>query len=74
MPMSTDAAVTFGRELYGEPKKLAKIVFERQDEHVWGSAERHEIRYLSLRGRMDGRRAHRPPPDLHLPLQVPAAA
>lgn len=54
MPMSTDAAVAFGRELYGEPKKLAKIVFESQGEHVWGSAERYEIRYLSVRGRMEG--------------------
>lgn len=53
MPMSTDAAVTFGRELYGEPKKLAKIIFERQGEHVWGSAERYHIRYMSLRGWMD---------------------
>jgi acetoacetate decarboxylase len=53
MPMSTAQAVTFGRELYGEPKKLAKITFDRQREHVWGSVERHEIRYLSLRGRLD---------------------
>ncbi len=54
MPMSTDVALVFGRELYGEPKKLASIVFERQGEHVWGSAERHNIRFLSLRGRMEG--------------------
>ena len=54
MPMSTPQAVTFGRELYGEPKKLASIIFEQQDEFVWGSAERHEIRFLSLRGRMNG--------------------
>jgi acetoacetate decarboxylase len=53
MPMSTDAAVIFGRELYGEPKKLAKMIFERKGKHVWGSAERYDIRYLSLRGRMD---------------------
>lgn len=52
MPMSTPEAVTFGRELYGEPKKLAKIAFETQDDHVWGSAERRGIRFLSLRGRM----------------------
>jgi acetoacetate decarboxylase len=50
-PVSTSAALTFGRDLYGEPSKLARIVFEEQDEHVWGSAERHEIRYLSMRGR-----------------------
>ncbi len=54
MPMSTHAAVTFGRELYGEPKKLAKVVLERRGEHVWGSVERHDIRYMSLRGRMEG--------------------
>ena len=54
MPVSTSEALTFGRELYGEPKKLAKIIFEQQDEHVWGYAERHEVRVLSLRGRMTG--------------------
>jgi acetoacetate decarboxylase len=54
MPMSTDTAVIFGRDLYGEPKKLARIVFEEQGEHVWGHAERYEIRFLSLRGRMEG--------------------
>jgi acetoacetate decarboxylase len=52
MPVSTPEAVVFGRELHGEPRKLAKIIFEQQDEYVWGSAERHDIRYLSLRGRM----------------------
>ena len=55
MPMSTPETVTFGRELYGEPKKPAKIIFEREGEHIWGSVERHDIRYLSLRGRMTGR-------------------
>src|SRR3990172_8554867 len=54
MPISTDTAVIFGRELYGEPKKLAKIIFEHQGEHVWGSAERYDIRYMSLRGRIEG--------------------
>jgi acetoacetate decarboxylase len=52
-PVSRPEAVTFGRELYGEPSKLAKLMFEEQDEHYWGSAERHEIRFLSLRGRCD---------------------
>lgn len=54
MPVSTPQALTFGRELYGEPKKLAKIIFEQQDEHVWGYAERYEVRVLSMRGRMTG--------------------
>lgn len=54
MPMSTPEAVTFGRELYGEPRKLARVIFEQQSEHVWGYAERHEIRILSMRGRITG--------------------
>ena len=57
MPVDTPQAVSFGRELYGQPSKLAKIIFERQDEFVWGSAERHDIRFLSLRGRMTGHAA-----------------
>lgn len=57
MPMSTPEAVTFGRELYGEPTKLAKIIFERQDEFVWGSAARHEMRFMSMRGRLTGHAA-----------------
>lgn len=53
MPRSTPEATIAGREIFGEPAKLAKVVFEQQDEHVWGSAERHEVRYLSVRGRCD---------------------
>lgn len=52
MPMSTPEAVVFGRELYGEPKKVAAIIFETQGDHVWGSAERRGVRFLSLRGRV----------------------
>jgi acetoacetate decarboxylase len=52
LPTSTAEAVIFGRETYGEPRKQAKIIFERQDEYVWGSAERNEVRFLSLRGRI----------------------
>jgi acetoacetate decarboxylase len=52
-PVSTSQATTFGREQYGEPRKLAKVVFEDQDDHVWGSAERNEIRFLSMRGRCE---------------------
>ena len=53
MAVTTPEAVTFGRELYGEPGKLAKVTFEQQSEHVWGAAERHAVRYLSMRGRCE---------------------
>ena len=42
-----------GREIFGEPTKLARVVFDTTNEHVWGHAERHEVRYLSARGRLD---------------------
>ncbi|MEO8456667.1 MAG: acetoacetate decarboxylase family protein [Chloroflexota bacterium] len=51
--ITTTEAVTFGRELYGDPRKLAKVAFEQQGDHVWGHADRHDIRYLSMRGRCD---------------------
>lgn len=54
MPMSTAEAITFGRELYGEPKKLAGISFERRGEQVQGSVERHGIRYMRFQGRLTG--------------------
>jgi acetoacetate decarboxylase len=52
--MSTPEAMNFARDLWGEPAKLAKLMFESQDEFVWGSAERYEVRYISLRGRLTG--------------------
>ncbi|MCS7296562.1 MAG: acetoacetate decarboxylase family protein [Chloroflexota bacterium] len=49
MPVSTDSALIFGRELYGEPKKLAEIhLDERGDGTVHGSVTRHGITYLEL--------------------------
>jgi acetoacetate decarboxylase len=52
-PRSTVEAVTVGREIFGEPTKLARVVFDTTNEHVWGHAERHATRYLSARGRYD---------------------
>lgn len=52
--MSTPEATMFARDLWGEPAKLAKLMFESQDEFVWGSAERYQVRYVSLRGRLTG--------------------
>jgi len=48
MPMSTDTAIIFGRELYAEPKKLAEIEVERLGNHVRGRVTRHGITYLEL--------------------------
>ncbi len=52
MPMSTDIAVIFGRELYGEPKKLARIALKRDGQKLVGTVERHGITYIELQGEM----------------------
>jgi acetoacetate decarboxylase len=41
MPMSTDAAITWGRELFGEPKKRANISLERTGDDIAGRISRY---------------------------------
>ena len=53
MPMSTDAAIIFGRELYAEPKKLADVRLERAGDLITGTVTRYGITFLELRGRME---------------------
>ncbi len=54
MPMSTDTAVVFGRELYAEPKKLAECRVDRRGRFVHGSVTRHGITYIELTGDFEG--------------------
>ena len=54
MPMSTDTAVIFGRELYAEPKKLADITLEAGgDGRARGTVTRHGVTYMELRGHFE---------------------
>lgn len=53
MPMSTDTAIIFGRELYAEPKKLADIRLTRDGHHARGTVTRHGITYIEIAGRFD---------------------
>lgn len=48
MPMSTDAAVRWGRATLGEPKKQADISLDREGDRVRGSVERHDTRLLDI--------------------------
>jgi len=50
MPMSTDSAVIFGRELYGEPKKVADIEVRQTGDRVVGTVRRYGITYIELAG------------------------
>ncbi|MCZ2111580.1 MAG: acetoacetate decarboxylase family protein [Dehalococcoidia bacterium] len=55
MPMSTDTAVIFGRELCAEPKKLAEIVLDYgRTSHIRGTVTRHGVTYIDLRGTFEG--------------------
>jgi acetoacetate decarboxylase len=54
MPMSTDTAIIFGRELYAEPKKLAECRLERRGRFVHGSVTRHGITCIELTGDFEG--------------------
>ena len=59
MPMSAEGAVVAGREIYGEPKKLADITFAREGDDVSARVMRHGMTYLSVRGRLAGELAPR---------------
>lgn len=48
MPMSTATAVTWGRELLGEPKKLGEVALERDDDRVTGHVRRHDETVLAV--------------------------
>lgn len=50
MPMSTDSAVVFGRELYAEPKKLAEIELRRDNDRIVGTIRRHGVTYIEISG------------------------
>jgi acetoacetate decarboxylase len=52
MWMDREPPLVFGREVFGEPKKLAAVRLERRDECRVASLERNGTRLLALRGVM----------------------
>jgi acetoacetate decarboxylase len=46
MPMTTDVAIIFGRELFGEPKKQARVSLETKGSEVRGTVERRGVPYI----------------------------
>ena len=61
MPMTTERSVLGGREVFGEPKKLADVRVERDGDRVVGSFTRHGITYVEVRGTVT-ERLETPPP------------
>lgn len=62
MPMSTDAAVRWGRELFGEPKKRADVGLERDGDEITGHVDRHGERLLGIDATLESRRDVDPAP------------
>ncbi|RJL24136.1 acetoacetate decarboxylase family protein [Bailinhaonella thermotolerans] len=54
MPMSTERALIGGREVYGEPKKLADLRLDRHGDAVIGTVTRHGITFAEIRGTVTG--------------------
>lgn len=49
MYMDSEPCVTFGREVFGEPKRLARSFIFRRGEELHGYLERHGTRIIELR-------------------------
>ncbi|HSB97823.1 MAG TPA: acetoacetate decarboxylase family protein [Spongiibacteraceae bacterium] len=50
MPMENDMIVIGGREVYGEPKKVATTQFKLADNKIAASVNRHGVDFLEMRG------------------------
>ena len=48
MYMDSDSAVIFGRETFGEPKKMAEVHFEKSPRTVAGSIVRHGVELIAI--------------------------
>jgi len=54
MPITNDMAMAGGREMFGFPKKMANIGFKKNESHIEGWVERHNVRYFSLSADLTG--------------------
>lgn len=56
LPMSTDVAVRWGRDLFGEPKKRATVELDREGESVTGRVARRDTDLLAVEATVDHER------------------
>jgi acetoacetate decarboxylase len=55
MPVTNDIALILGREIFGYPKKMADIGFEREGDNIEGWTERHGIRFMEIKAKLNGK-------------------
>ena len=54
MPIDLETAVSPSRETYGEPKKLAQMVFDREGDHITASVTRQGVTIIEVVGDVTG--------------------
>lgn len=52
MHVDNDMGMVLGRELFGYPKKMANIHFEKKGKQITAWSERHGIRYLEINAKL----------------------
>lgn len=55
MPVTNDMALAAGREIFGFPKKLSTIHFNREKRTVEGWVERHGTRFFEVKAKLNGK-------------------
>ncbi len=55
MPVDNDMAMIGGREVFGYPKKIAKIHFKKDEKNFEGWVERHGIQYFELKANLNNK-------------------
>src|SRR4030067_2858622 len=55
MPVTNDIALILGREVFGYPKKIGNIQFNRRGKDAEGITERHGLRFFELRANLTGK-------------------
>jgi len=55
MPVTNDIALILGREVFGYPKKMAEIGFERKGNDIKGWTERHGTRFFEVKAKLEGK-------------------
>ncbi|MBW8806297.1 MAG: acetoacetate decarboxylase family protein [Catenulisporales bacterium] len=54
MPMTTERSLIGGREVFGEPKKLAEVTLEQDGDQVAARVTRHGVTFVEIHGRISG--------------------
>lgn len=55
MPVDNDMALIGGREVFGYPKKMSNIHFEKKDKQFNGFVERHGIKYIEIKADLNNK-------------------